>query len=228
MALSTVSDVKTVIGVDMSSTDETAITDMFIPAVDAAIKNYVGYELEYQSAQVDTLDGKGENEIYTSIAPIKTIASLTEDGTSLTEGNEEQYVAYKAQGRIRKNNQNNWSNIRLQNIVITYSGGYSDSVSGVEDIPKDIKLVSARAAGRMWVASASLGAQQSTGQVGSHTADTTNDGQFQLVESEKIGDYSANYASVLEQMDQDLLHASDMKILNRYKRQFFTSASILD
>ena len=84
MALSTVSDVKTVIGVDMSSTDETAITDMFIPAVDAAIKNYVGYELEYQSAQVDTLDGKGENEIYTSIAPMNTIASLTVDGTSLT------------------------------------------------------------------------------------------------------------------------------------------------
>ena len=46
MALSTVSDVKSVIGVDMSSTDETAVTNIFIKAADAAIKNYVGYELE--------------------------------------------------------------------------------------------------------------------------------------------------------------------------------------
>ena len=60
MALSTVSDVKSVIGVDMSSADETAITNIFIPAVDAAIKNYLGYELEYSSSITETLDGNNE------------------------------------------------------------------------------------------------------------------------------------------------------------------------
>ena len=46
MALSSVSDVKSVIGVDMSSADETAITNIFIPAADAAIKNYVLFSNE--------------------------------------------------------------------------------------------------------------------------------------------------------------------------------------
>ena len=62
----------------------------------------------------------------------------------------------------------------------------------------DIKLISARAAGKMFVAAAALSAQQSTGQVGTHAADTSNDSQFQLVRSESLGDYSATYESVTE------------------------------
>ena len=140
MALSTVSDVQSAIGVDVSTTDETSITNIFIPAADAAIKNYVGYELEYSASITDTFDGNHAEELFTSVAPIVAITSLTEDAVALTEGNQEDYVAYKNLGRLRKVNNKRWSDIRYQNISVTYSGGYSDSESSAEDIPKDIKL----------------------------------------------------------------------------------------
>lgn len=228
MALSTVSDVQKAIGIDVSSTDESSITDVFIPAADAAIKNYVGYELEYSASITDTFDGNHEEELYTSVAPIISISTLTEDAVAMTEGNQEHYVAYKKLGRLRKVNNKRWSDIRLQNISITYSGGYSDSESSAEDIPKDIKLISARAAGRLFIASAALSSQQSTGVVSTHNADNTTDSQFQLVTEEKIGDYQAKYESVVDLMNQEVLTNADKAILSKYKRQYFTSASILD
>ena len=228
MALSTVSDVKSVIGVDMSSTDETAVTNIFIKAADAAIKNYVGYELNYATGIVETFDGNNQEEIYTNVAPIVSVTSVVEDAVTLTEGNQEHYVVYKQLGKIKKTGYKQFSSIRLQNIVITYVAGYSDSESAAEDIPMDIKLISARAAGKLFVAAAALGSQQSTGQVGTHAADTTNDSQFQLVRSESLGDYSATYESVTELMDNEILTDKDKATLSKYKRQYFTSAHILD
>ena len=228
MALSTVSDVQSAIGIDVSTTDETSITNIFIPAADAAIKNYVGYELEYSSSITDTFDGNNEEELYTSVAPIVAISSLTEDAVAMTEGNQEHYVAYKKLGRLRKVNNKRWSDIRYQNISVTYSGGYSDSESSAEDIPKDIKLISARCAGRLFVASAALGSQQSTSAVSTHSADSSTDSQFQLVTEEKIGDYQAKYESVVDLMNQEVLTEADKSVLSKYKRQYFTSASILD
>tara|TARA_B100001939_G_C16802536_1_gene556289 strand:- start:223 stop:909 length:687 start_codon:yes stop_codon:yes gene_type:complete len=228
VALSSVSDVQSAIGIDVSTTDETSITNIFIPAADAAIKNYVGYELEYSSSITDTFDGNNEEELYTSVAPIVAISSLTEDAVAMTEGNQEHYVAYKKLGRLRKVNNKRWSDIRYQNISVTYSGGYSDSESSAEDIPKDIKLISARCAGRLFVASAALGSQQSTSAVSTHSADSSTDSQFQLVTEEKIGDYQAKYESVVDLMNQEVLTEADKSVLSKYKRQYFTSASILD
>jgi len=228
VALSSVSDVQSAIGIDVSTTDETSITNIFIPAADAAIKNYVGYELEYSSSITDTFDGNNEEELYTSVAPIVAISSLTEDAVAMTEGNQEHYVAYKKLGRLRKVNNKRWSDIRYQNISVTYSGGYSDSESSAEDIPKDIKLISARCAGRLFVASAALGSQQSTSAVSTHSADSSTDSQFQLVTEEKIGDYQAKYESVIDLMNQEILTEADKSVLSKYKRQYFTSASILD
>jgi len=146
----------------------------------------------------------------------------------LTEGNQEHYVVYKSLGKIKKTGEKQFSSIRLQNIVVTYVAGYSDSEASAENIPVDIKLISARAAGKLFVAAAALGSQQSTGQVGTHAADTTNDSQFQLVKSESLGDYSATYESVTELLDNEILTDKDKQTLSKYKRQYFTSAHILD
>ena len=40
--------------------------------------------------------------------------------------------------------------------------------------------------------------------------------------------YQVSYESVLEQLNADVLIPSDLKILSKYKRQYFTSAGILD
>ena len=49
-----------------------------------------------------------------------------------------------------------------------------------------------------------------------------------MVKSERLGDYQAEYESVLEQMNQEVLNPSDKQVLSKYKTQYFTSASILD
>ena len=40
MALCTVSDVEKVLGVDLGSTDESTVTNLLIPTVEASITNY--------------------------------------------------------------------------------------------------------------------------------------------------------------------------------------------
>ena len=131
-------------------------------------------------------------------------------------------------GLIKRTGLQYWSAQRLQNITVTYTAGYSDTEVTAEDIPADLKFVSARIAGRLFTASASLSTQQSTGEVSTNIADNTTDSKFQLVKSERLGDYQAEYESVLDQMNQEVLTDADKGILNKYKKQFFTSASILD
>ena len=49
-----------------------------------------------------------------------------------------------------------------------------------------------------------------------------------MVKQEKIGDYSVVYESPMELFSQDLLTVEEKRALSKYKRQFFTSAGILD
>ena len=219
MALSTVSDVEKVLGVDLSSADETNVTDVFIPTADAAIENYVGYSLQYETSISETFDGDDSEDLYLKRLPIISVASVVEDDVTLTAGNENDYVVYNSLGLIRRTGLQYWSAQRLQNITVTYTAGYSDTEASAEDIPKDIKFVSARVAGRLFIASASLSTQQSTGEISTNIGDNT---------TERICDYQAEYESVLDQMHQEVLTPSDKQILSKYKKQYFTSAGLLD
>ena len=58
--------------------------------------------------------------------------------------------------------------------------------------------------------------------------DNSTDSKFQMVKSESIGDYDVEYESLLDQLNQELLNPADKSILSKYKKQFFTSAGILD
>lgn len=228
MALCTVSEVEQVLGVDLSTTDEATVTNLLIPTVEEAIANYLGYNPKYTATITEIFDGDKTEDLFLSRSPIVTVTSVTEDGTTLTSGNDNDYVVYSKLGRLRKVGKEKWSAAKIQNITVVYSAGYSDSESSAEDIPKDMKFVCARAAGKLIVAAMSLGSQQSTGSVGSHSADSTNDSQFQLVKNEGLGDYQVSYESVLDQLNGEILNENDKKVLNKYKRQYFTSAGILD
>lgn len=228
MALSTVSDVEKVLGVDLSANDETTVTNLLIPAADSAIENYVGYSLLYQADIVETFDGDDSENLFVKRAPIISVASIVEDDVTLIAGNTNDYVVYKGLGLIKRTGLQYWSAQRLQNITVTYTAGYSDSEVTAEDIPNDIKYVSARIAGKLFLASASLATQQSTGEVSTNIADNATDSQFQMVKSEQIGDYRAEYESVLEQFNQELIGSAEKAILNKYKKQYFTSAGLLD
>jgi len=228
MALCTVSDVEQVLGVDLSTTDESTVTNLLIPTVEAAISNFLGYDPKYSASITEKFDGDRTEDLFLSRSPVVSVTSVTEDGTTLTEGNGDDYVLYANLGRLRKVGRERWSNAKLQNITVVYSAGYSDSEGTAEDVPKDMKYVCARASGKLIVSALSLASQQSTGSVGTHSADSTNDSQFQLVRNEGIGDYQVTYESVLDQLGSDILQEADKKILQKYKRQLFTSAGILD
>ena len=228
MALCTVSDVEQVLGVDLSTTDEATVTNLLIPTVEAAISNFLGYDPKYSASITEKFDGDRTEDLFLSRSPVVSVTSVTEDGTALTEGNGDDYVLYANLGRLRKVGRERWSNAKLQNITVVYSAGYSDSEGTAEDVPKDMKYVCARASGKLIVSALSLASQQSTGSVGTHSADSTNDSQFQLVRNEGIGDYQVTYESVLDQLGSDILQEADKKILQKYKRQLFTSAGILD
>ena len=228
MALCTVSDVEKVLGVDLGSTDESTVTNLLIPTVEASITNYLGYDPNYSASITEKFDGDRTEDLFLSRSPVVSVTSVTEDGSTLTEGNDQDYVLYSNLGRLRKIGREKWSAAKLQNITVVYSAGYSDSESSAEDVPGDMKYVCARATGKLIVTALSLSSQQSTGEVNTNIADNTSDSKFQLVRNEGIGDYQVSYESVLDQLNSDILTEADKKILVKYKRQLFTSAGILD
>lgn len=228
MALCTVSDVEKVLGIDLGSTDETAVTNLFIPTVEDSIANYIGYNPNYSASITEVFDGDKTEDLFLSRSPVVSVTSVTEDDSTLVAGNENDYVLYAKLGRLRKVGREKWSSAKLQNITVVYSAGYSDDVGAAEDIPKDMKFICARAAGRLVVAALSLSSQQSTGTVNTNIADNTTDSKFQLVRNEGLGDYQVSYESVLDQLNAEVLNPNDKMVLNKYKRQYFTSAGILD
>jgi len=228
MALCTVSDVEKVLGVDLGSTDESTVTNLLIPTVEASITNYLGYDPNYSASITEKFDGDRTEDLFLSRSPVVSVTSVTEDGSTLTEGNDQDYVLYSNLGRLRKIGREKWSAAKLQNITVVYSAGYSDSESSAENVPGDMKYVCARATGKLIVTALSLSSQQSTGEVNTNIADNSTDSKFQLVRNEGIGDYQVSYESVLDQLNSDILTEADKKILVKYKRQLFTSAGILD
>ena len=122
MALCSASDVETFLEIDLSTTVEGHVTNTFIPYVDAAIKRYLGYDIE-QATFTETFDGNEQKDIFLRHVPIASITSVTEDGSTLTEGNTKDYVYYD-NGRLSRI-AIRWSGIKPKNVVVTYVGGYA-------------------------------------------------------------------------------------------------------
>ena len=213
MALCSVGDVEQFLQVDLNSTVEASVTNTFIPYVDAAIKRYLGHDVE-QATYTETFDGNEQQDLFLRHVPVASITSITEDGNTLTEGNESDYVYYE-NGRLRRI-VIRWSGIKPKNIVVTYVGGYEAA-----DIPEQIKQTSARAAARLIMTSLQVSAKADTGEVSSHLADNTNTTNFDVTLSERIGDYDIAFGDVIVQNLQPVLTNADMAVLNPFRSRFF-------
>ena len=213
MALCSVSDVEQFLQIDLNSTVEASVTNTFIPYVDAAIKRYLGHDVE-QATYTETFDGNEQQDLFLRHIPIASITSVTEDGNTLTEGNEKDYVYYD-NGRLRRIVVR-WSGIKPKNISITYVGGYEAA-----DIPEQIKQTAARSAARLLMTSLQVSAKADTGQVSSHLADNTNTTNFDVTLSERIGDYDIAFGDIIIQNLQPVLTNADMAILNPFRSRFF-------
>lgn len=211
MALCAYTDVEAIIQVDLSSTLETTITNSIIPFADQIIKTYLGYDIE-AADQTEILFGDNMREINLKHIPVNSIASLTEDGNALSEGNENDYV-FHSNGRVERVS-GRWSGAKPKNITITYNAGYST-------IPNDIKFTSARMSARIILSAINLSAQAKTGTVESHLSDSTNGATMTNVIEERIGELAVKFADPLAYFDGEILKESDKLILHPYKKQVF-------
>jgi hypothetical protein len=213
MALCSVGDVEQFLQVDLNSTVEASVTNTFIPYVDGAIKRYLGYDVE-QATYTETFDGNEQEDLFLRHVPIASITSVTEDGNTLTQGNEKDYVFYN-NGRLRRI-VIRWSGIKPKNIIVTYVGGYQAA-----DIPEAIKQTSAKAASRMVLTALQISAKADSGAVGTHLSDNTSTSSFDVPITERIGDYDVAYADIVIQNLTPVLTAGDMAILNPFRSRFF-------
>tara|TARA_R100000329_G_C7594281_1_gene210676 strand:+ start:38 stop:676 length:639 start_codon:yes stop_codon:yes gene_type:complete len=211
MALCAYTDVEAIIQVDLSSTLQTTITNSIIPFADQIIKTYLGYDIE-AADQTEILFGDNMRELNLKHIPVNSIASITEDGNSLSEGNESDYV-FHSNGRVERV-LGRWSGAKPKNVTITYNAGYST-------IPNDIKFTSARMSARIILSAINLSAQAKTGTVESHLSDSTNGATMTNVIEERIGELAVKFADPLAYFDGEILKESDKLILHPYKKQVF-------
>ena len=209
MALCSFSDVEAIVGIDFSSTVQTSITNNFIPYSDKVIKTYIGYEIE-QTNHTEVLFGNNMKELSLINLPINSITSIVEDGQTLTEGNENDFVVHP-NGRLERV-LSRWSGSKPRNITVVYNAGYST-------IPEDIRFTSARISARMVLSALNLGSQAKAGAVDTHLADSTNGADMAVVLQERIGDLTIQFADPLAYFDGDLLKTSDKMLLSPYKKQ---------
>jgi hypothetical protein len=213
MALCSYSDVETFLNIDLDSSLQSQLTNTFIPYVDAAIKRFLGYDVE-QATYTETFDGNEQTDIFLRHVPIASITSVTEDGNTLVQGNEKDYVYYD-NGRLRRIVVR-WSGIKPKNITVVYVGGYASG-----SIPENISLTSARATARLFMTSLQTSAKADTGTVSSHLTDSSNTTSFDVALTERIGDYDVNYADVVIQNLSPVLTTADMAVLQPFRSRFF-------
>tara|TARA_Y100001937_G_C7107852_1_gene325962 strand:+ start:127 stop:771 length:645 start_codon:yes stop_codon:yes gene_type:complete len=213
MALSSVTGVERFLQIDVDSTLQNHIEFTFIPYVDAAIKRFLGYDVE-QATYTEVFDGNEQQDLFLRHIPIASITSVIEDGNTLVSGNEKDYVHYD-NGRLKRITIR-WSGIKPRNVSVTYVGGYAAS-----DIPTVIKETSARAAARLLMTSLQTSAKADTGQVSSHLTDNTTTTNFDVALTERIGDYDVSYADVVIQNLQPVLTNADMALLQPFRSRFF-------
>lgn len=211
MALCSVTDVEGIVQINFSDTLETSITNYIIPYADSVIKTYLGYDVE-QANHTEVIFGNNLREISLKQIPVNSITSITEDGNTLTEGNDAEYV-FHSNGRVERV-LGRWSGAKPKNITVVYNAGYST-------IPDDIKFTSARVSARMIIQALSLGSQAGAGEVESHASDTTNGASMANIVEERIGDLQVKFADPLAYFDGELLKDSDKILLAPHKKQVF-------
>ena len=217
MAFCTAADVRQYVQFSLDSSLTTHLTDNIIPLVDAAIKEYVGYDVE-QATQTETFTGDQTNDLFLTHLPVNSITSIVEDGTTFTEGNEAHFIKY-SNGRVTRIG-TRWSYAKPLNIVVTYNAGYyARSGSDTPKLPIQFKAVSERSSARILESTLIIASQQEAAEIkGQTSSDTSN---FMLSDSQRMGDYSVSYPGGLSLNAATVLTAADLTLLAPFRRQFF-------
>ena len=216
MAFCTAADVETFALIDFHSDLESHLTNELIPLVEDAIREYLGYDVDYAS-HTEKFSGNQTRELFLEQRPVLSITSITEDDTTLEYGNDKDFLWYE-NGRVRRIG-SRWSFAKPDNITITYTAGYDTGGGTGRALPRAFKYVTARAAARALESALVLSAQQEAGEIVAQSA--TQVGNFTATDSESLGDYSITYIGNIGMNAISLLSGSDMQILGKYRKGFF-------
>jgi hypothetical protein len=216
MAFSTATDVETFALIDFHSDLETHLTNNIIPLIDDAIREYVGYDVDY-ATHTETFSGNQTKELFLEQRPVIAVTSIVEDGNTLTYGNQEDFLWYN-NGRIRRIG-SRWSFAYPDNITVTYTAGYDTGGGTGITLPNAFKYVSARASARLLESQLVLSSQQEAGEIVAQTSSQVSN--FTAADSESLGDYSVSYVGNIGMNSVSLLAGADLQILGKYRKNFF-------
>jgi hypothetical protein len=112
-----------------------ARAQLLLDAVSDEIRDAVGWSITQEEDQVATLDGRGDHMLLLPTLRLTSVASIVEDGQTLTVGDD--YLVY-TDGRLARMSGGRparWTTTR-QGVVVTYTHGYPAAA-----VPGVIKLI---------------------------------------------------------------------------------------
>ena len=196
----TISDLEKFLQVEITDADKIASCTRALAEATAAIRNYCHQYIELVEDEEITLDVWVPRwNIVLPEMPVVSVATVAEDGETLTEGSDEDYVLAQHGLLVRRGQR--WV-VGPQIVVVTYTHGYAE-------IPDDVCGVCTRAAARTY-------------QAGLRSAE---DGAVPGVAGKSLGDFSVSYSSgaggvgegVMGVSGSRMLLLSEKDILDRYR-----------
>jgi len=145
-ALCAVSDVeKQYNGGTSYDSNETAVVENMINLATKYAENYIGRYIKGRGEDLaESIDVPMKTqELFVTNFPVISITSVVEDGDTLTEGEDEDYIYYDEDGCFLRNDVY-WTS-GYKKVVITYQGGYAT-------VPEDLKQWCIDVAGFMYEA----------------------------------------------------------------------------
>ena len=134
IALVSLAEEKAQLGITDAAMD--AILEGLIDAVSAAFNKEVDFTLATTTYTNVYLDGNGRSVLYLPAAPVVGAIGLTEDGTTLTEGPDKDFLLYADEGKIVKVN-GTWL-LGPKTLKLTMRAGF-ECLTPPTTLPADIK-----------------------------------------------------------------------------------------
>jgi len=157
MPLCTQDDVEKLLQIDFGNTPDDSVTQ-YIAQATAAVVGYVGQELEEAAGLVATLEADVPvTYLFLPRFPVTAVASVVEDGLTLTTPDEYKFYESGALRRVAGQFDFRWSTY-VDAVVVTYTAGYST-------IPDDVVLATATLAAALFRQGAAFAAHGTSGPV---------------------------------------------------------------
>ena len=162
----TAATLKPYLGIAADDTAHDTVLAIIISGVSEAIQNELGRPLIEDEYEDLALDGSGRSFLYLPYWPVSELTEITEDGATLTEGEDDDFRLYTEDGVLVKYS-GIWSK-GLKNVIVTMTAGYT-----IANIPKDLQFMAMNKIAREW--------KKQRGQLWGEDSRTFPDGSVQSV-----------------------------------------------